>query len=351
MGSNKKHTFLCVRKTQPAIRKSVFKLIIDLISEWKINSLCEINKTNMVISFLNGSSIMCIGMDDPEKLKSITGITSAFIEEATEISAEDAQQISLRIRGVTDSYKQIIYCFNPISRLNWIYKRFFVKDDDITVTTHHSNYKSNRFLDEEYIVMLEDLVNQNKTAFDIYTRGAWGVLDSIIFDNYKTVKRLPTEGETVIGIDFGYNAPSGIVKIVCHDNQFYIDELLYQTKLTNTDLIGKMKQLNIKQYPIVADSAEPQRIEEIRRAGFNIRGADKKSNSVKDGIDYIKSQKLFITEASDNLLKELSGYVYKKDRDNNVLDEPTKWNDHLIDSARYGLFTYFANKIDYNIIT
>lgn len=305
----------------------------------------------MVISFLNGSNIMCIGMDDPEKLKSITGVTSAFVEEATEISAEDAQQISLRIRGATDSYKQIIYCFNPISKLNWIYKRFFIKDDDLTVTTHHSNYKSNKFLDDEYTIMLEDLVNQNKTAFDIYTRGIWGVLDSIIFDSYKTVKVLPTEGETVIGIDFGYNAPSGIVKIIYHDNQFYIDELLYQAKLTNTDLIEKMKQLNIKQYPIVGDSAEPNRIEDIRRAGFNIRGADKRKNSVKDGIDYMKAQKLFITEASDNLLKELSGYTYKKDKDGNVLEEPVKWADHLIDAARYSLFTYFANKIDYNIVT
>lgn len=348
MGNNKKHNFLCIRKTSPAIRKSVFKLFTDLISEWKLNSLCEINKTNMVITFLNNSSIMCIGMDDSEKLKSITGITSVWVEEATEISEEDAQQINLRLRGQTDSYKQIIYSFNPISKMNWVYKRFFVKSDDNTVTTHHSTWESNKFLDKEYIDELKDLINQNKTIFDVYTLGIWGVLEHVILSNYKTVNKLPDGGDVIYACDYGYNAPSAIVKIVYYDNQFYIEEMLYQTKLTNADLIEKVKQLNTGNCLLFCDSAEPNRTEEMRRAGINARKSDK---SVKDGLDYLKAQTLFITEGSVNLLKELSGYCYKKDKDNNILDEPVKYNDHLIDAMRYGIYTNFSNKIDYNIIT
>ena len=115
-----RHRFLALRKTQPAVRKSVFTLFIHYINEWGLNELVRINKSAMTIQFLNGSEIICGGLDDPEKLKSIEGVTSVWLEEATEFSWEDFNQINLRLRGKTKSYKQIMLTFNPVSKFSCI---------------------------------------------------------------------------------------------------------------------------------------------------------------------------------------------------------------------------------------
>lgn len=338
------HNFLIVRKTQPAIRKSVFKLFLDFIEAWGLKDLCKIHRTNMVIEFIDGSMIQCIGLDDSEKLKSIVGITSAFVEEATELTADDTYQLNLRIRGITPFYKQTLYAFNPISKNNWIYKRFFESDNNNNVTLDHSTYKDNKFLDEEYTKELEDLINQNPTYYSIYAKGEWGVLEHIIYNNYDIIDRFPHKHmeDIVYGVDFGYNVPSAMVKIGKKDDEFYLDEKIYQSKLTNEDLIKKIRFRYPEGNPIYCDSAAPERIEEIRKAGLNAKKAYKGKNSVKDGIDYIKRHKLHITRGSLNLLKEIAGYTYKQDRDGVVYDEPIKFADHAMDAVRYAIYTHFS---------
>jgi len=126
------------------------------------------------------------------------------------------------------------------------------------------------------------------------------------------------------------------------DWEIYLRELLYQTHLTNEDLIEKLKELiPDKNRYTYADSAEPARIEEIARAGFNIHPADK---SVKDGIDFVKRQKLHILKRSVNLIKEIGGYKYKEDKDGNVLEEPVKFRDHLMDAMRMAIYTHLKGE-------
>ena len=345
-----KHDFLCVRKTQPAVRKSIFKLLLRYIDWWGLKELCTVHRTNMSIEFLTGSTITCIGLDDSEKLKSIVGVTSVWVEEATELSLDDAQQINLRLRGITESYKQIMYSFNPISKSNWIYRRFFEKENEEGSTfLHHSTYLDNRFIDEDYKKEVEDLINQNPTYYSIYAKGEWGVLEHIIYNNYTIIDKFPHQSmeDIVYGVDFGYNVPSAMVKIGKKGDGFYLDEKLYQDKLTNVDLIKKIKFRYPEGKPIYCDSAAPERIEEIKKAGLNAKKAYKGKNSVKDGIDFVKRHKLFITKGSVNILKEIGGYTYKQDRDGVVYDEPIKFADHAMDAARYGIYTHFSKHRSY----
>jgi len=337
-----KHRFLALRKTQPAVRKSVFALFNHYINEWNLSRIAKINRTDMTIQFFNGSEIICGGLDDPEKLKSIEGVTSAWLEEATEFTEDDFKQVNLRLRGKTQSYKQIILTFNPVSKLSWLYKRFFEgRKENCTIL--RTTYKDNRFIDEEYIKVLEGLKNEDETYYQVYALGEWGVLQNIIYTNYDLVDNFPDSFDEIIyGLDYGYNNPSALLEVGIKDKEIYLRELLYQTHLTNEDLIEKLKELiPDKNRYIYADSAEPARIEEMQRAGFNVHPADK---SVKDGIDFVKRQKLHILKSSVNLIKEISGYKYKEDKDGNVLDEPVKFRDHLMDAMRYAIYTHLKEE-------
>lgn len=350
MSSGIKHKFLAIRKTQPAIRRSVFQLLRDYITQWGLNEICTINKSEMSFTFLGGSQILCIGLDDPEKLKSIEGITSIWIEEATEISRLDFNQIDIRIRGEHKAYEQIILSFNPIDKLNWIYEYFFenkVKDCTILKTT----YKDNRFLKETDKEKYEAYKDIDAYFHMVYALGEWGVRANIIYPGYETFDKwqegsrdngeyVPYYDEEIYGLDFGFNKPNALVHIGFKDTVPYVRELIYETKQTTPMLIERMKEViperNRNKY-IYADDAEPDRIEEIRLAGFNIHPAEK---SVDDGIMYVKTVKLHIHSGSPNLIKEMDGYKYKEDKDGNVLEEPVKFNNHLMDAKRYALYTY-----------
>jgi len=337
-----KHRFLALRKTQPAVRKSVFALLNRYIDMWGLRSLVDINLSNMVFRFINGSEIICGGLDDPEKLKSIEGVTSAWMEEATEFTENDFTQVDLRIRGKTPSYKQVILTFNPVSRLSWTYKRFFEKKEE-NATILQTTYKDNRFIDRQYIEILENLKNQDEYTYQVYALGEFGVLRNTIYSNWDIVDEYPSEPDEVIyGEDFGFNNPSVLVELRIKDQEVWIIERIYQTGLTNARLIERMDELKIdKSAPIYADSSEPARIKEIRDAGYNIRESDK---SVRDGIDFVKRKKLHIYKDSSNVIKEFQGYKWREDKDGNVLDEPVKFNDHGCDATRYALFTHFQKQ-------
>jgi len=330
--------FLVLRKTLPSLRITAYKLILDLLREY--NLPYHLNKTEMLLSF-GTNEMLFKSLDDPEKIKSYEG-NYLWIEEATEITHEDFLQLNLRLRRKTEDINQMYLTFNPISKLHWIYQELIEKErDDVAIL--HSTYKDNPFLSEDYIKELENLKDQDETYYQVYALGEWGVLQNIIYTNYDLIDTWPGSFDEVIyGLDFGYNNPSVLVEVRIKDKELYLRELLYQTHLTNEDLIEKLKELipDRNSY-IYADPAEPARIEEIARAGFNIHLADK---SVKDGIDFVRRQKLHILKSSVNLIKEISGYKYKEDKDGNVLEEPVKFRDHLMDAMRYAIYTHLKEE-------
>lgn len=333
------HRILVVRKVARTLRHSVFALFRDLIAEWGLTKLFKVNKSDMEITCVNGNQILFAGLDDVEKLKSITGITSIWIEEASEIAESDFNQLDLRLRGKSKNYKQITLTFNPISALSWLKSHFF----DVSrpnVTKLKTTYKDNRFIDKEYKEMIEELKNKDHVLYQIYALGEWGLLGNLIYTNW-TVEEISTDdewyGSTYQGLDFGFNNPSAYIKVGMHDDELYVYDEFYRKGLTNTELIKELTGQADKWQLITADSAEPDRIKEFKNAGFKIVGAKKEKGSVETGIDYIKHRKLHIHPRCVNMIKELQSYKYKEDKDGRVYDQPVDMYNHLLDGLRYAL--------------
>ena len=206
--ANERHKFLVVRKFRTTLEGSVFNMIKSIISDFEINQYVNVNNTKMSFTFTNGNEIVVTGLDDPEKIKSIHGITGIWCEEATELEENDFDQLDLRLRGKTDSYKQIYVTFNPVSMDNWVYKKFFDQEFDNTFKLW-SNYKHNMFLDDQYISVLEDRFNHDPNMKRIYVDGAWGREKTggefYIFDKDKNVAPITYSPEYNIHVSFDFN--------------------------------------------------------------------------------------------------------------------------------------------------
>jgi phage terminase large subunit len=331
---------LITRKTLPSLRITAYKLILDLLKEYDLPY--SINKTEMIITTSTGTEILFKNLDEPEKIKSAE-FNYIWVEEATEITLDDYRQLNLRLRRQNSLPNQIFLSCNPISRLNWVYTEIVEKPDN-NIAIHRSTYQDNPFCDKEYIDYIKGLINQDMNYYRIYVLGEWGILKDIIYNNYDTVEALPSNADDVFyGLDFGFNNQTALVKIMVKDKEPYLQEIIYRTKMTNNDVINNLRDFNINDGIIYADSAEPARIEEICQNGFICKPAEK---DVNDGIDFVKRQKLHITKDSVNLLKEISGYKYREDKNKVTLEEPLKFNDHLMDALRYGLYTHLGKPVD-----
>lgn len=323
---------LVIRKTLPSMKITAYPLMRDMLRSWGVPF--ELNRTDLTIT-RGDNQILFKSLDDPEKIKSYEA-NYIWVEEATEITYEDFLQLNLRLRrknigGTNRSY----LTFNPIDQYHWLITKVM---DSGKAAVHHSTYKDNKYLTPEYIAELEGLNEQDENYYRVYTLGLPGILKNIIYTNYLVDKDFKNTGDACYGLDFGYNNPTAIVKVTIGEGEAYVREVLYEKGLTNSDLISRMAAAGIDHdTPIYADAAEPQRIEEIRMAGYNIFPADK---SVKDGIDYVKRYRLHINPESVNLIGEIRGYKYKEDKAGNVLEEPVKFRDHLLDAVRYSLFTH-----------
>jgi phage terminase large subunit len=353
------HNFLCLRKTKVAARLSIFKLFCEYIIEWGLSDKASINKTDMTIT-LFGSQIIITGMDDPEKIKSIQGITSIWLEEMTEFTEDDFNQLDLRLRGVLPDYKQIMGTFNPINEQHWIRQKLFgdklqasiesgnkfvrrkyssVVDNETIefhMTVMHSTYKDNEYIDKTYKAQLESLVTRDKNFYNIYCLGQWGNLKGLIFDNWEITKEWPIEGDTGgFGLDFGFAIdPSACVEVVFVGQDLYIREHLYETKLTNPDIATRLLPI-VRRGLIVADNAEPKSIAEIRTAGLHIVPCSKGKDSILHGIQRIRQYNVYLYHTSDNLKKEFQSYKWAEARDGTLLNKPADVFNHCIDALRY----------------
>jgi len=327
------------RKVGKTIRNSQFLLFKDLISQYGLSDLFQLKESNMEIICANGNQMMSAGLDDREKIKSIQEPTDIWMEEATEFSREDFLQLNLRLR-TRKAPNQITLSFNPISQNNWVYDDFFV-NKSYKGTILKTTYLDNQFLPTEFKEQMDDLKRADENYYKIYALGEWGgIVKGAIWPHWKMAEQ--QEGDTIYGLDFGFNNPTAMVRIKIKENDLFVHQMIYRTKLTNSDLINELRGLSIGSAPIYADAAEPQRIEEIYRAGFNIKPCHKEKDSVKKGIDKIRSMGLYITAESSDLIKEIRAYKWAEDRNGNILDEPVKFLDHLCDATRYAVHTHLT---------
>lgn len=192
MLTEKKHRILVLRKVAKTLRESVFMELKNVIYRWGLEKLFAIPKgtsSELHITCINGNEILFAGLDDVEKLKSISGVTSVWMEEASECTPEDFRQLDIRLRGRTLNYKQMMITFNPIDINHWLKKEFF-DNPKPNATTVHSTYKDNKFLDKEAIAVLEAFKDTDPYFYQVYALGEWGVLGKTIFNAQKVSERI-----------------------------------------------------------------------------------------------------------------------------------------------------------------
>ena len=195
MLKSKRFNLLVVRATGKSNRDSTFALFKQVISKWNLSKYFKINESDLRIKcLLNGNEVIFSGLDDVEKLKSITfskgELTDVWIEEASEILEADFNQLDVRLRG-KGTKKQIVISFNPIDINHWLKKRFFDRQND-NIEIFHSTYKDNDFLDDDYKRLLESYKETDEYYYNVYCLGMWGVLGKTVFDARKINARLQT---------------------------------------------------------------------------------------------------------------------------------------------------------------
>lgn len=353
--TEKGHLFAVCRKVARWLRVSVFKEFNNFIFAQGWQKQFRINKSDMTITFIpTGASIVFLGLDDVGKMKSISGVTGMWIEEATELSKADFEQLDLRIRGHMPNYKQIILSFNPISNLHWLKQRFFDTDQHGLTRAIRTTYRDNEYLDSVDRLKIELLAELDPQLYKIYGMGEWGVLEGVVYDTPVMLDTWPTVADDqprpvdIYGLDFGFNNPCSLIALALHDvshvtrrGDVYLREELYETGLDTTELIGRMDRLKIsKRVPIYADSAEPDRIKQIKKAGYNCKPAHKGPSSVLAGIDMCRSLTLHTLRENTNLNAEFGSYVWGVNKSGDKQDNPVPFNDHALDAMRYAIWTY-----------
>lgn len=349
--TNKQFNFLVIMKTASSMPNTVIAEYRKWLKMFGIlNTLCIEKKQPAEFVFDNGSRIFFMGVDDPDKLLSLTEVDSIHVEEASRITLNDFEIINTRIRGATKSYHQIMLSFNPISKLNWLYDYFFVNKKEDT-TLHQSLLKDNYLLDDpQYKKQIENFKDTNINKYKTFWLGEWGSLEGVIYENFDIVDSMPENPHEVIyGLDFGTTAPCGMVRIVEYDDEFWLEEKIYKTGMITADIVRKLPRIipeSEKGSIIYCDSAEADRIEEIYRAGYY---ADKSKKDVIAGIDFCKSKKLHIHKDSYNLIKEIESYSWEEDKNGIQKEKPCKIDDHIMDAIRYALFSHYADRRDYKL--
>ena len=319
-------TLTIVRQSLPSIKGTVLRDFIDILGRLGIYDENNHNKTDQIYE-MNGNIIEFVSADQPQKIRG-RARDYLFCNEANELSYDAWMQLIMRTEG------KIVIDYNPSDVSSWIYDMVIPRDDsDFYITT----FRDNPFLPKELIMELERMKDADPNYWQVYGLGERGLSQDLIYTHYKTTENFPEDGEVVYGLDFGFNVPSAMVKVVFKEGIAFVKEMLYEAKLTTNDLIDRLKAMELSKYDeIYCDAAEPKTIEELVRNGFNAKPANK---DVTEGIRCVKGTPLTIHQDSVNLLKELKSYRWKTDRNGNKLDQPVKFNDHIADAMRYGIYS------------
>jgi len=343
---SKKRNYLICRKTGNTIRKSIINELLKAISFLKMESFFTINKSDSTITCVNGNQILTAGLDDTEKIKSITPVrgvlTDIWVEEATEADYNDIMQLKKRMRGETEVKKRLTLSFNPIIQSHWIYKEYFTNfnnkeliSDDLYILK--TTYKDNRFLTQQDIFNLEN--EKDEYFYNVYTLGNWGVLGKNIFKNYKVEDLNVQYFDNIYhGLDFGFaNDPCAFVTVSIDkiNKKIYILDEFQELELSNDLLAQKLKNLIGTEY-VYCDSVEPKSIKELKTYGINALPAKKGKGSLTFGIDWLKRYEIIINSKCVNFKREIELYRYKE-RNGIVINVPIDKDNHLIDALRYAL--------------
>lgn len=286
------------------------------------------NKSDRIYEFNNGSIIEFTSYADEQDAKSGKR-DYLFVNEANGITYPIYWQLAIRTR------KKIFIDYNPTAKF-WAHEKLIGQND---VQLFISDHRDNPFISDELHKEIESI--DDEELFKVYARGLTGKVQGLIYPHYKLCDGIPDFVDTCYGLDFGYNHPMALVEVGKYDKNLYWDEVIYQSQLTIGLLIDLMNELGVdKDKVIYCDHAAPDKIADLVTAGFNAVNAEKE---VKNGLDYVRDHKLYITKRSKGLQKEANQYKWKEDKNGNTLDEPVKFMDDGMDAGRYGSYSHRNN--------
>lgn len=340
----KPRKILVLRKVGATVRDSVFADVQATLSYFGILNMCKINMSAFRIELPNGAEFIFKGMDNPEKIKSIKGISDVVMEEASEFTLDDYTQLTLRLRDKAHKQKQIYLMFNPVSKANWVYNAFFVKKPKNTVV-YQTTYKDNRFLDAVTRENIEELANRNEAYYKIYALGEFATLDKLVFPKY--TKALLNKDDlrqitSYFGLDYGFiNDPSAFMHVKIDDDhkRLYVVEEYVKKGLTNDKIAESITALGYAKEQIRADSAEKKSNQELRNLGIGrVIDVKKGAGSVMQGIQYLLQYEWIVDERCVKTIEELENYTWKKDKaTNEYINEPVDSYNHCLDAIRYAI--------------
>ena len=318
-----------VSHSLPHIKRGVYRDFKSILEQWNIWDEKDFRYTDFIYTFKNGSYIELFGLEDPDKAKG-PARDILFVNEANLISKALFDQLLIRTTG------QSFLDWNPADFISWVYE---VADNPNNKRIHSTYLNNITNLSDSQIRNIEQYKDlPDDFMWKVYGLGERGSAKEIIYTQWKQYDEAP-DGDVFYGLDFGYVHPAALIKVTHHEGQNYFEEIVYQSGLTLSDLSRLIKEKLPERATIYADAAEPKSIEELYRQGFNIKPAQK---DVWAGIVKMKSYPINLHYNSKNLRREFMSYKWKKDKNDNVIEEPVKANDDLMDACRYAVFTHLT---------
>lgn len=345
---------LVIRKTFRTLKDSCYTQLKWAIHRLGVDAYFNCKESPLEITYKpTGQKIYFRGLDDPLKVTSITvdkGVLCwVWIEESYELTSEssfDTLDESIRGEVPKELFKQCTLTFNPWNEKHWLKKKFFdVKDNDVLAKT--TNYMCNEFLDESDRKMFERMKITNPRRYRVAGLGEWGIVDGLVYENFEEKafdirKVLQMNGiESAFGLDFGYtNDPSAFVCLLVDTirKEIYVFDEMYKKAMTNEMIYKEIVRMGYAKEKIIADSAEPKSIAQLRGLGLlHIHGAKKGKDSILNGIQLIQDYKIIIHPRCVNFITEITNYTWDKDKFDNQINKPIDDFNHLLDAMRYAM--------------
>lgn len=293
------------------------------------------NATDSIYTFETGSKMEFFSTDNGDKLRGARR-DRLFMNEANNCTLDAFDQLEVRT-------KEFVYLdYNPTNEF-WLFTEVMPNRNDwekVILT-----YKDNEALSPEIVASIEQRKNR-KGWWQVYGEGQLGEVEGKIYKDWNIIDEIPHEARLERrGLDFGYsNDPTAIVDIYYYNGGYILDEITYQKGMSNKEIADVLK--NLTQILVIADSAEPKSIDEIRLYGINIMPAVKGAGSINQGIQYVQQQRISVTKRSGNLIKEYRNYLWATDKQGKILNEPEGGLDHALDAVRYAFTSLAPKQID-----
>ena len=333
-----KRRMACFREFQSSIADSSHQLLSELIDKYGMK---EFNITqNSIVNTINGSDFIFKGLwNNEQSIKSIEGIDYAWVEEAQTVSTKSLEVLTPTVRKPNS---KIIYTYNRLLEDDPVHDRLVIegRPDTLIINVNYDIAIKYGMMPE---VILKEIESDKKNRPSLYRHKWLGEPNSLerkVYKDWNIIEAIPHEARLErYGLDFGYsNDPSSLVAIYKYNGGFILDEIMYQKGLSNkqiADIINN-KELSI----VIADSAEPKSIDEIKSYGVNIQPCVKGKDSVNQGIQFVQDQRISVTKRSYNIIKEYRNYLWETDKDGKILNKPEHTFSHSMDAIRYGLDSF-----------